>query len=303
MRFNLIILLFSIGVQGLSQTIIDLELEHGVYYVPCNVNGLPLRFVFDTGAADVMLSVTEASFMLKNGYLKETDFIGKSVYQVANGELAEGYTLILRSIEIGDKRLTNVKASIVLSENAPLLLGQSALNKLGAIQFDYADNTLTIGSVATTRQASNTSVDNPGGNRRLADSDIEYGYKGDMVNGKREGVGTLRNPDGSQYSGDWKNGYRHGYGTMIFSAGSTYTGQWVNDMRHGFGTLIMASGSKAVGEWQFDKLNGRATLTLAGGWKYIGEWKDDKFHGQGSYTGPNGQEQKGRWAYGEFIGQ
>ena len=37
-----------------------------MYEVPCNVNGLPLNFIFDTGASTVSISSIEVSFMLKN---------------------------------------------------------------------------------------------------------------------------------------------------------------------------------------------------------------------------------------------
>ena len=41
--------------------------------VGCKVNGLPLHFVFDTGASSVSISTVEATFMLKNGYLSRED--------------------------------------------------------------------------------------------------------------------------------------------------------------------------------------------------------------------------------------
>ena len=43
--------------------------EGGVYKVKCEINKLPLHFIFDTGASDVSISNVEASFMLKNNYL------------------------------------------------------------------------------------------------------------------------------------------------------------------------------------------------------------------------------------------
>jgi hypothetical protein len=35
--------------------------EGGISIVPCKVNGLVLEFIFDTGAADVSLSLTEVT--------------------------------------------------------------------------------------------------------------------------------------------------------------------------------------------------------------------------------------------------
>jgi clan AA aspartic protease (TIGR02281 family) len=142
--------IFTIGLilamlTGLNaQTVVKMEKLNGVYVMPCKVNGLSLKFIFDTGASDVSISLTEALFMLKNGYLSEDDLIGTEYYRIANGDIEEGTKIVLKTIEIGKLKLYNVKASIVHNLSAPLLLGQSALSKLGKIEFDYAKSTLTI---------------------------------------------------------------------------------------------------------------------------------------------------------------
>lgn len=123
---------------------IALERVDGIYKVPCKVNGLQLKFILDTGSSNVSLSLSEAIFMLKNGYLSETDFTGTEKYRIANGEIHEGYTLNLREIEVGGRILYNIKASIVQTMDAPLLLGQSALGQLGKFQIDYESNTLHL---------------------------------------------------------------------------------------------------------------------------------------------------------------
>lgn len=43
--------------------------EGGTFEVPCQINGLQLQMIFDTGASDVTISSVEANFMLKNRYL------------------------------------------------------------------------------------------------------------------------------------------------------------------------------------------------------------------------------------------
>lgn len=133
-----------------SQTIIKMQEENGIYKMPCEVNGLKLRFIFDTGASDISLSLTEAVFMMKNGYLNDNDIIGSAKYSIANGDIAEGTTINLKEVTIGNLKLHNVKASVVHSLEAPLLFGQSALNKLGKIEFDYSKNTLTINTGSNT---------------------------------------------------------------------------------------------------------------------------------------------------------
>jgi clan AA aspartic protease (TIGR02281 family) len=127
-----------------SQTVIRMKKLGGVSVIPCKVNGLSLDFIFDTGASDVSLSMTEAIFMLKNGYLSASDIIGSNKYSDANGNIAEGVVVNLKEISISGLIIYNVKASIVKNNKAPLLLGQSAISKLGKIQLDLKENTLMI---------------------------------------------------------------------------------------------------------------------------------------------------------------
>ncbi len=132
---------------GDSKTVIDeipFTHEGGVTKVKCKINDLPLYFVFDTGAAEVSISSLEATFMLKNGYLSEKDITGKALYQNADGNISEGTTIILRKVNIGNLELKNVKASVTKSQKAPLLLGQSVLQRLGKIEIDNARNMLIV---------------------------------------------------------------------------------------------------------------------------------------------------------------
>jgi len=142
LTITILFILFSIVCH--AQVTVKMKREGGVSTIPCKVNGLNLKFIFDTGASDVSISMTEASFMLKNDYLQSSDIIGKSNYVDANGNINVGVNLILREIEIGGLKLFNVKASVVNNLKAPLLLGQSAISKLGVVQLDLENNTLTI---------------------------------------------------------------------------------------------------------------------------------------------------------------
>lgn len=116
----------------------------GVTQVKCSVNGLPLHFIFDTGAADVTISRVEATFMFKNEYLSSSDVIGKARYMDANGDISVGTVLNIKKITFGGLELENVRASVVESNNAPLLLGQSVLNRLGKIEIDYDRSVLKV---------------------------------------------------------------------------------------------------------------------------------------------------------------
>jgi clan AA aspartic protease (TIGR02281 family) len=118
--------------------------ENGVCKVKCNVNGLPLHFVFDTGASDVTISMVEATFMMKNGYLSGNDVVGSQRYMDANGDVTVGTVVNLRNVNFGGLDLDNVKASVVRNQKAPLLLGQSVLGRLGKIEIDNSKNVLKI---------------------------------------------------------------------------------------------------------------------------------------------------------------
>lgn len=121
-----------------------MQREGGVSVIPCKVNGLNLSFIFDTGASDVSISLTEAIYMVKNGLLSKNDILGTAKYQNANGQVSEAYVINLREIEFAGLKLYNVRASIINNLNAPLLLGQSAIARLGQFQLDLDKNTLTI---------------------------------------------------------------------------------------------------------------------------------------------------------------
>lgn len=118
--------------------------EGDVCKVKCAINGLPLHFIFDTGAADVSISSVEATFMAKNDFLSSSDIIGKQNYQIADGNITEGTIINLKDVKLGSLHLNNIKASVVRNQAAPLLLGQSVLSKLGKIEIDNTKKVLRI---------------------------------------------------------------------------------------------------------------------------------------------------------------
>lgn len=117
----------------------------GTYEVACKINGLPLNMIFDTGASDISISQTEVQFMLKHGYLSNSDFAGSQKYMDANGNITVGATIVFKTVDFGGVVLKNVKAAVVNNKNAPLLFGQSALSKYGKIVIDNENKIITIG--------------------------------------------------------------------------------------------------------------------------------------------------------------
>ena len=104
-----------------SQTIVGMEKVNGVYQIPCKVNGIEMKFIFDTGASDISISKTEANFLAKQGLLKDDDIVGTQKYQIADGSISEGTKIIIREIKIKDIFINNISATVIDNDNAPLL--------------------------------------------------------------------------------------------------------------------------------------------------------------------------------------
>lgn len=116
-----------------AQTIIQMVADQGVYKVPCEVNGLKVKMVFDTGAAAVSISENLAEMMLENGYLSIDDFGNKAKALTADGRIVDNTLINLKEVKIGDVKLSNITAVVIGGLRAPLLFGQSAIQKLGEV--------------------------------------------------------------------------------------------------------------------------------------------------------------------------
>ena len=131
----------------IAQVVIPMEKDGGVYKVPCVVNGLRMKFIFDTGAATVCISENMANYMLENDYLSKSDIGGIGQSSVADGRIVDHVKITLRKIEIGGKVITDVPAVVIVGQTAPLLLGQSALEKIGKISINGGNLIITDGSL------------------------------------------------------------------------------------------------------------------------------------------------------------
>lgn len=134
-----LILAFLICFSLNAEVRIHMEKESGVYKVPCTVNGLKMKFIFDTGAAKVCISSTYAEMMLENGYLDKSDIKGTSQSTIADGSVIDNVVINLRKVEIAGLTIENVPAIVVPTQNAPLLLGQSVIQQLGRVSIDGED--------------------------------------------------------------------------------------------------------------------------------------------------------------------
>jgi aspartyl protease family protein len=82
--------------------------------------------------------------LIRTGTVTEKDFLGTETYKFADGTTAKSKVFIIKEIRLGNKTVTNVKAAISNSIKAPLLLGQSLLNKFGKVIIDYNKGVITF---------------------------------------------------------------------------------------------------------------------------------------------------------------
>tara|TARA_Y100001960_G_C14751307_1_gene868633 strand:+ start:1298 stop:1993 length:696 start_codon:yes stop_codon:yes gene_type:complete len=111
--------------------------SHGHFVLKAEIDGVTIRFLVDTGASDVMLSMRDASQL---GLIPEKLVFNK-FYSTANG-LVKGAPVRIKRMTIGPISITNVSASVNAGEMKQSLLGMSFLNRLSG--FEVRDGILRL---------------------------------------------------------------------------------------------------------------------------------------------------------------
>jgi aspartyl protease family protein len=130
-------------VEPQKQSITMIE-KNGVRYIPVKINGQELDFVFDTGASSICISTLEAALLYKKGVFSESDIIDYERFITASGAISVGAKIILKTVQIGDKTLSNVEATIIENPRAECLLGQSVLSRFGKYTIDNQRNEIVF---------------------------------------------------------------------------------------------------------------------------------------------------------------
>lgn len=141
-RYLFLLIVTILSSPMFADTHIKMEEYNGVYRIPCTINGAKMKFIFDTGASNVCISLSMAEYLLDNDFINDTDILGTGTSTVADGRIIDHVIINLRDIEIAGNHLRNVRAVVTESQNAPLLMGQSALKQLGA--YTIQGNTLVL---------------------------------------------------------------------------------------------------------------------------------------------------------------
>jgi gag-polyprotein putative aspartyl protease len=131
---------------GLSETIVPMVSDGGTFRVPVTINGqLTVKFVIDSGAADVSVPADVVMTLVRTGTITDADFLGKQTYQLADGSTVPSQQFVIRSLRVGDETLENVVGSIAPVAGG-LLLGQSFLSRFNTWSIDNHRQALILGS-------------------------------------------------------------------------------------------------------------------------------------------------------------
>jgi len=135
------------------------------------------------------------------------------------------------------------------------------------------------------------------------DDGIGNFYKGESVNGVREGNGILITDNKSTYKGIFHNGRLFkGEVNEVDMLGDKYQGNYDNYQRSGSGSLITANGSIYWGQFYNGRLfSGQAEEKSFNGDKYDGQFNNAQRDGQGLLTTSNGSTYKGMFVKGKFY--
>jgi len=127
-----------------NYNVLKMDIENGVRYVWIEINNIKLRFIFDTGASTICISPAEATVLYRQGTLSKEDILDVEYFQDATGKISEGTKINLRTVKIGELILNNVEATVIDNLDAPLLLGQTVLEKFGKISIDNNKNEIVF---------------------------------------------------------------------------------------------------------------------------------------------------------------
>jgi clan AA aspartic protease (TIGR02281 family) len=130
------------GAKG--QVRVAMRFQSGVYVVPVMINGvLILDFMVDSGASDVSIPEDVLVTLLRAGTVSSADFRSERTYVLANGSREVTRTILLRSLQVGDKVVDAVLASITTTKGS-LLLGQSFLKRFDSWSIDNNQHVLVL---------------------------------------------------------------------------------------------------------------------------------------------------------------
>ena len=106
---------------------------------------------------------------------------------------------------------------------------------------------------------------------------LNQNFKINNINNQQE----LKFKNGARYVGQVVNGLREGKGTVYFNDGDRYEGDFKNDKAEGKGKLYYNNGGRYEGEFKNNLLEGKGIIYYYDSGRYIGEYKNSNKEGKG----------------------
>ena len=151
-------------------------------------------------------------------------------------------------------------------------------------------------------------------------------YVGQVVDGKRQGLGVADLADGEHQAGEWRADQLNGLGTVRLADDARYAGEWRDGQSTGLGVrekpgVERAEGNFVMGrlegpgvrrtladpnvvrsgEFRADALEGRGVEQVVGGERYEGGFRGGQRQGYGQVTAADGKVTAGRWEAGKRV--
>ena len=109
-----------------DKVILPVKTVNKLKFVECQVNFIPVEFIFDTGASLTTISQTTFLNLIKQGL--SFDFIEEKSFVLANGSMSNADIYNTSTFSIGDYHLRDITFAVIHQSDAPNLLGQNVFN-------------------------------------------------------------------------------------------------------------------------------------------------------------------------------
>ncbi len=117
------------------------DMGNNLVSLPVTINGMGVEMIFDTGASSTTISLQEAQYLAKHGKLEEDDILGVQNFGTADGKTSQGLIIKLKELVIGSKiTISNTYATVVMNQEAPLLLGGSVFTQFREVSVDREEH-------------------------------------------------------------------------------------------------------------------------------------------------------------------
>jgi len=128
--------------RGAHTAVAPFQRVGGVFVLSALLNGgTQLYFIADSGAATVQIPEETAEALRRAGTLTDADFAGQHRFVLADGRTMQQKVFRLRSLQIGERTMENVLATVG-APRSRALLGQSFLRRLSWWKVDNVNNRL-----------------------------------------------------------------------------------------------------------------------------------------------------------------